>query len=99
MCSGSWVKIQYFLTFPGLLPSPGAPELCDGDITRGAVHPGPRAGHQGDGGNVARHARPGGLLQRGAAGPSIRLPLLPLIPHTFNHREVRGRNTSWGGGV
>jgi len=56
---------------------PGTPELCDGDLSGGALHPGPRAGREGDGGHLSQHAGPGGL--RGAA-ETVRLPLLPFLP-------------------
>lgn len=36
--------------------SAGASKLCDGDLPGWAFHPGPGAGHQGDGGHVARNA-------------------------------------------
>lgn len=77
----------------GCCPSPpGAPELCDGDLSGGALRPGPGAGRQGDGGHLPWHARPGGL--RGAPGPAetVRLPLLPVFAHLLNHVQVRRRN-------
>lgn len=36
--------------------SAGASKLCDGDLSGWAFHLGPGAGHQGDGGHVARNA-------------------------------------------
>lgn len=67
----------------------GAPELCDGNLTGRALHPGPRAGRQGDGGHLPRHARPGGLW--GAPGPAetVCLPILTLV---LKHTRVRRRN-------
>lgn len=57
----------------------GAPELRDGDLSGGTLHPGPGAGLQGDGGHLPQHARPGGL--GGAPRPAVRLPLLAALPH------------------
>lgn len=86
-CRCHWSLVPHFLHVSFFCP--GAPELCDWDLSGGTVHPGPGAGREGDGGHLPRHAWPGGLW--GAPGPAetVCLPLLPVLPHLLSHSQVR----------